>query len=177
MLNRQRGISLLEIMVVVAILSIIAVIALPNLSSSDSKKLDLAAAEVAQAIRFARIEAMRTGISYGVIFSTSSDEVKIYRLVSGIPTYDVVHPVTKKLYTLNLKTDPATSDVDLQSYAIYYGGGGVNQQYLGFNRHGNPKYHFFGLDYMLDSAAITLAYRGQTTVVHVGPMTGRVSIQ
>jgi Tfp pilus assembly protein FimT len=173
----QIGITYIEVISVVVILGILAAVAIPNLSSVDHKKLDLAAEEVAQAIRFARIESIRTAVSHGVIFNTSSDNAKVYRLLSVLPTYDVYHPVSKKIFILNLRTDAATAGVELQSYGIYYGGSGINNPYLGFSTDGNPKFSFFGTDYMLDSATVTLSYAGQTRVIKVAPMTGRVIVQ
>lgn len=173
----QQGITYIEVISVVVILSILAAVAISNLSSVNHNKLDLAAEEVAQAIRFARLEAIRTGLPYGIYFSSVSDTVKVYRLLSGTATYDIYHPVDKKLYTLNLKTDRATAGVNFQSYGIYFGGSAINQAYLGFSTDGNPKYSFFGTDYMLDSATVILSYAGQTRVIKVAPMTGRVTVQ
>ncbi len=173
----QQGITYIEIMIVVLILGIIAVVAMPNLASNDHRKLDIAAEEIVQAIRFARIEAMRSDISYGVFFSSSSDIVKVYRLLSEVATYDVYHPVDKKFYILNLNTDSATAGVDFQSSGLYFGGSGSNREYLSFNTNGNPIYTNLGTDYLLDSATITLGYAGQTRVISVGPMTGRVTVQ
>ncbi len=173
----QLGISYIEIISVVVILGILAAVTIPNLSSVDPKKLELAAEEVAQAIRFSRVEAIRTGISYGVNFSSSNDTVKVYRRLSRTATYDVYHPVDKKLYILNLATDSATAGVDFLSYGIYYGGSGINVSYLDFSTDGIPKFTFLGRDYLLDSATITLSYKGQTRVIKVAPMTGRVTVQ
>jgi type II secretory pathway pseudopilin PulG len=174
----QHGITYIEIMITLTLLAIIAGVALPNLANNDSRKLDVAAAEVAQAIRFTRLEAMRTTSSKGIVFDAINETVKVYSLPGLIPVYDVYHPVDKKPYALNFKTDTAISRVDLQSYSIYYAGSGINQPYIGFNASGNPKYGFFGLDYMLSSTAtITLAYAGKTRVISVAPMTGRVTVQ
>ena len=173
----QQGISYIEIISVVVILGILAAVTIPNLSSVDPKKLDLAAEEVAQAIRFARVEAIRTGISYGVSFSSNSDTVKVYRRLSSTATYDVYHPVDKKLYILNLATDSATAGVDFLRYGIYYGGSSINVAYLDFSTDGIPKDSSLGRDYMLGSATITLSYAGQTRVIKVVPMTGRVTVQ
>jgi len=175
--HRQQGISLIEITAVVAILAIIAGVALPDLGSgSDGRKLDLAAKEVAEAIRFARAEAIRTSMDHGVIFDENNETVKVYSLPAGTPKYDVYHPIDKKLYSLDLNTAPLTAGVDLLSYSIDFGSG-PGSGYLGFNSNGNPKFSFFGTDYMLKSAAITLSNAGQTRIINVSPMTGRVTVQ
>jgi Tfp pilus assembly protein FimT len=176
--KNQLGLSYIEIMIVVVILGIIAVVAMPNLSSNDDRKLDIAAQEIVQAIRFARVESIRTAVPHGIIFSESHDNAKVYRLLSGTPTYDVYHPVDKKIYILNLRTDAVTEGVDLLNYNIRYHGTIGNKRYIGFNENGNPKYYEFGSDHMLDEAAsITLNYAGQTRIIRVAPMTGRVTVQ
>ena len=184
--KNQQGLSFIELMIALLVLAIIAAVALPGLSSNDYAKLDVAASEVAEAIRFARLESIRTASPYGVNVDDGNDRVRVYSLVYKeifsfpiwTPTYDVYHPVDKKLYTLNLKTDIKTSGVDLQSYSILYTDSGTNQAYLGFNSNGNPKKSVGNTDYLLDgTATITLAYSGQTRIISVAPITGRVTVQ
>jgi prepilin-type N-terminal cleavage/methylation domain-containing protein len=184
--KNQQGITYIEIMVVVVILGIIATVAIPNLSSSDHKKLDIAAAKIAESIRFSRAESIRTAIPHGVKLDSNNDRIKVYSLVFSeilgfpvwTPTFDVYHPVDKKLYTLNLKTDTKTAGVDLQSYSIYYSSSGTSSQYIGFNSNGNPKLSSGGTDKMLNgTGTITLGYAGQTRVIKVSQMTGRVTVQ
>lgn len=176
--SRQQGISYIEIMLVVTILSVTAAVTVPNFSANDGRKLDVAVADIAEAIRFTRIEAMRNGISHGIIVDAGNETVKVYSLPAATPVYDVFHPVDKKLYTLNFTTDAAAAGVDLQSYSFYYGSTGGSQAVIEFNRFGNPKYSSAGTDYMLNGpATITLAYSGQTRIISVAPMTGRVTMQ
>lgn len=174
----QRGVSLIELVAVITILGIVAAVVIPNLESTNPYRLDTAANELAEAIRFARAESIRTGIPHGMMFSMTNDDAKIYSLPAGTPVYDVYHPVDKKLYSLHEKISSITTGVELQSYSIRYQGVLFNQQYLGFNSYGNPKFNYFGTDRMLEgSAVITLAYAGQTRTVSVSPMTGRVTVQ
>ncbi len=176
--KNQQGITYIEIMIVVVILGIIAVVAMPDLASNDHRKLDIATKEIIQAIRFAQLEAMRTNIPHGIVFNVSNNTGKVYKLISGVVNYEVYHPVSKKRYTLSLNTDNTIAGVDLQSYNIYFDSFlGVNQPYLGFNTNGNPIYSSSGTNYMLNSATITLAYAGNTKVIRVSPMTGRVTAQ
>ncbi len=184
--KNQRGLSFIELTIALLILVIIAAVALPDLSSNDHAKLDIAASEVAEAIRFARLESIRTASPYGVNVNDGNDRVRVYLLVYmdffgfpiWTPTYDVYHPVDKKLYTLNLKTDVKTSGVDLQSHSILFTDSGTNSDFLGFNSNGNPKKSVGNTDYLLDGiATITLAYSGQTRVISVAPITGRVTVQ
>ena len=180
--KNQLGITYIEIMIVVVIIAIVAVVTMPSSSPTDTRKLDLAAEEIAQAIRFARLEAIRTASPYGVEFNSSNNTVKVYSLKTKwgfpTPTFNVYHPVDKKLYTLNIKTDSATTGVNLYSYSIYFSNSATNRQNLGFNSSGTPKYSSGGTDSMLNgSATITLSFTGQTRLISVAPMTGRVTVQ
>ncbi len=184
-IKHQQGITYIEIMIVVVILGIIAAVAMPNLSSTDHKKLDIAAAKIAEVIRFSRAESIRTAIPHGVILDKDSDTFKVYWLDSikilitlWIKKYDVYHPLDKKIYTLDLKTDKQVAGVDLLSYSIHYGSLPINHDYIGFNSDGNPKTSVSSTDYMLNgTATITIAYAGKTRVISISPMTGRVTVQ
>src|SRR6266571_1539825 len=57
----SRGFTLLETLVVALLIGIVALAAVPLLSSQNPTKLDVAAAEVGNALRFAIGEAERTG--------------------------------------------------------------------------------------------------------------------
>ena len=66
---RGPGYSLAEVMIVLAVLSVVALVAIPIATPSADVRLDAAAQEVINALRFARIEALRTGTFYGADFS------------------------------------------------------------------------------------------------------------
>ena len=93
---RQRGFTLLELTLVSAILGVIAVAALPNLASSDPSRLDLAALQVADAMRYARSEAIRTGVPHGFRQEISQKRIRVMRPdMADTPAtlvYDVYHP-------------------------------------------------------------------------------------
>src|SRR5712691_2796910 len=57
----SRGFTLLETLVVVVLIGIVALAAVPLLSSQNPTKLDVAAAEVGNALRFATSEVERIG--------------------------------------------------------------------------------------------------------------------
>jgi len=194
--KKQLGVTYIEIMIVVTILGIVAIVAMPNLASNDHRKLDLAAEEIAQAIRFSRVESMRLARprpeskcidgQHGVEFDSNNNIIKVYLLECSEfgpflfwnPVSDIYHPIDKKLYILNLKTDAKTAGVNLQSYSIFYGSSGTVSKYMGFNGNGTPKSSSGSTDTMLNgTATITLSYLGQTRVISVAPMTGRVTVQ
>jgi len=174
----SQGISLLEMSLAVLVLSIIAAVAIPNLAANDPVKLDIAAKEIAAAIRFAQSEARRTKSLYGIDTDATNERVRVYRLPGLLPVYDVYHPVDKKLYDINLKTHPFAAGVDLVSANFSFSGGLSSSTYLGFNSEGYPKYSApSGNDAMLTGGTIILGYGGEQRIINISPMTGRVTVQ
>lgn len=164
-------------MIVVVIIGIVASAVMPDLSSTDTKKLEIAAQEIAEAIRFARAEAIRTKIPHGINTDTGNERLRVYSLPASTPVYDKYHPIDKNLYDIQLKTDAFVEGVDLVSASFNFAGSVSSSTYLDFNTDGNPKYTFSGSDRMLTSGSITLRYNGQQRIVSIAPMTGRVTVQ
>lgn len=180
-LDKQQGLSLLEMTLVISILAITAAIALPKLSSTAPHLLDQASQELAEAIRFTRNEAIRTGEIRSIKYFSSTKKFSLYRLKYifsiPIPTYDVRHPVDKKLYTVDFSANGNLALIELSSVILKYGGDTSNRNYISFYKDGAPRYSS-GLSYqMLDNASIVLSYAGQTRTINVSPMTGRVTVQ
>ena len=163
-------------MVVVVILGIVAAAVMPDFTSTNDIKLDNAANEIALALRFAQSEAIKTKIPHGIDIDTTNDRLRVYRLPATAPVYDVYHPVDKKLYDLQLKTDATIGDVDVLSASFVFGTY-TSSTTLEFSADGVPKYTSAGADAMLTSGAITLGLQGQQREIRIAPMTGRVTIQ
>lgn len=160
----------------VIILGIVAAVAIPSLST-DFSKLDTATEEFTNAIRFARAEAIRTNSPYGIEADATNNRLRVYSLPAATPTYNVYHPIDKKLYVIDLNADSRTAGVTLVSAGFTFSGGFSSTSLLAFNRTGSPKYTSAGTDYMLTSATITLSYKNQQRILSIAPMTGRVTIQ
>ncbi len=178
--RQYSGFTLLETLIVVAIIGMIALVVIPSLSTSDEKVLEQATNEVVQAIRHAHSEAIRSGIEHGVVIDQASQRVRLYWLdTSGgspVPTYDIRHPLDKKLYDFNLQSDAYPAR--LSSVYIKYQLVALPQNFVGFvGVTGTPKYNDSGTTRMLETATIQLEYRGETRTISVAPLTGRVDIQ
>lgn len=186
---RGLGYSLLEVMVVVALLSVVALVALPVAAPSADTPLDAAAQEVINALRFARIEALRTGTFYGADFSvdpaTGTRRVRVFRTDTAVPpnpVYDVQHPLDKKLYDTQLGTGSATAGVTISAVTFYYQSGVtlVVSDWVVFDAAGTPEYYPDAGTYSAYSAApevsaVTLTYQGKSVQVLLDPVTGRVT--
>lgn len=178
----NRGISLVELVIVVVILGIVAAAAVPTLLSTDSYKLDLAASEVAEAIRYARSEAVRTGQATFLTINRVTQQITIGKAdlaASPVAMASVlIHPVSKKDYDFILSDLPVASGVRVTNTddAFLYDTVGRGRSLL-FDATGTPEWMAGGTSYRLTSGEIRLGYADQEKIVRIAPLTGRVTIQ
>lgn len=175
----ERGYSLLELLAVVIILGIAASVAIPDISTTDPNKLDLAAEEVAQAMRYARSEALRTGEPRGFRQQSTEKRIRVFRPdTSSSPwtlNYDIYHPVSKKLYDIDLDSHPFARADSLSHNRVYRGTcnqpGSVYFDSSGIPRCTDPE------TVLLDQFDVTLTLGNHTRVVTLHKLTGRVTVQ
>jgi len=181
----RQGFTLLELSLTLLVMGMVTALAVPALfSQSDQQRLELAAGQIAGALRFARDEALRIGLPQAVVTEIpGSGRISVHALDSsgayplpGALGYD---PFTKQPYDFNPTTAPMTSGVTVTNSAapFDYAGLGV-QTGVYFNANGTP---FFvpasGVPYLLTSAAIVLVAGGQQRTVSLDRISGRVRIQ
>ena len=175
----DRGFTLFELLLALAILGIMALAVIPSMQPYNEQRLDVAAREVAAAVRFARDETIRTGKSYGVNISAVNQRLRVYRLVispSPTPTYDVHNPFDKKLYDLQFTSDPALSGVQVSAVSLYYQGLAGPVDFVNFDAWGTPKYNDSGTIRLLNNGEIKLSSGDAERFIRVDPMTGRVTV-
>ena len=136
-----RGFALLELVIVIAILAIVAAIAVPSLSTSTERRLNLAAERFAAAIRFARTESIRTSNPHGIRHLNNEKRIRVYRAdTSTNPAtvvYDVYDPVDKQLYDYNLDTQTVEA-VDSITRNTLFNGICTDAGLVYFDRTGMP---------------------------------------
>ncbi len=167
-----------------AIVAVLAAVALPGLNPADDEKLDLAAAHVAEAIRHARTEALRTGDAHGLTISQTTQMVTVKRYdlttapISSL--YTLTHPIDKQPYSINVNTTPATSGVSISNSqdAFDYTGLGRRKS-LVFDANGTPIWVVGSgpTTYLLENGTVELSYANGQRLVRVATITGRVSIE
>jgi len=111
----ELGFTLAELLVTVAFLAILAVTLVPNMNSADIDRLDVAAAEVRNALRFARSEAMRRGQSVLVDAESSPGRIKVSATsCTSFGTPKVVSdPRTKLSFDVDVSGGPYSGGVGL----------------------------------------------------------------
>ena len=179
-LHACKGLTLLELTIALAILALIAVIALPSSAPAKKYKLEAAAQQFADAIRFARSEAVRTGSWYGYYFRGDQKIISVYRADTGTnpwtPIYDVYHPVTKQLYTIDLTNDPVASVDLITGSANYQSSTCTDSNYTNFSNNGiaycnNPN------NLLLTDGTIIFNLNGDTREITLNGFNGRVSVK
>jgi prepilin-type N-terminal cleavage/methylation domain-containing protein len=187
---RAPGYSLVELLAVMALLAVIAGAALPLAAPVREGKLDAATREVANALRFARGEAIRTGGYYGVDFSVDAAvgrrRIRVFRTDTATPpnpVYDVRDPLTKSLYDAQLATGPGTGGAVVSNATFYYKTGLLTvivRDWAAFDSSGAPVYYPDPSTYSAYSSspnvsAVTVSLQGQSRQVLLDPVTGRVT--
>ena len=181
---RNRGFTITELLVVVVIIGLLAVVATPALRSSDPHKLDLAATKVAEAIRLARSESMRTGEVYGITISQASQQVRVRRYDITAdpvkPLETLYHPVDKQLLDFDFDELATTQGVRINNTqdVFDYPDAGRRRTVL-FDRQGVPVWILAGGSKIepLTKGIVEVSLDASKQAVQIAPITGRVTIQ
>ena len=178
-LTRQFGYTLVELSLAVLILGIMAATIIPAFFSPDPARLNLAAQEFADAMRFARSEAMRLREPVGFSHSASDKRIRLFRADTGalpwVEIYDVYHPVSKKPYDISID-DHAFAAADAITVVRQYRGSCNRIDSVYFDVNGVPRC----LDPQtvpLDQYDVTMKIGDQQRLVSLRPLTGQVIVE
>ena len=175
----SKGFSLLELLLVLMVLGIVAAAAIPDLSSSDNHRLELAAGEIAGAMRFARSEALRSGDPHGFQLQTTEARIRVISFDTGsnpwTPRYDVGHPGVHNLYDIQLADHPYAGIQSMARNASFHDNCN-DPDLIYFDASGTP-WCGDGNGPLLEKYDVTLSFGSQSRVVSLYGISGRVTIQ
>lgn len=178
-IHGTRGYTLLEMVIVVAVLATIAALAIPTDSPNRSQTLRLAASELADALRFAREAAQRSGTVHGVSTDTSGNQIRVFRLDEGpnpnLAVFDVYHPITKQIYVVNFSASPYR-DINIAAVGGQMTGACNDPENIAFDLSGVVRCTE-PIATRIRNAAIQLDSGSMSLSVLVDEYTGRVAIQ
>jgi len=183
--KREAGVTLAEMLTVVAVLAVTAAVAIPKADPNTAFAADAAAAEVARAVRFAQREAIRTGTWQQVSADPVKQELRVYQASTDTTA---THPVDKREYKISFAGN-AMQRATIVS-AVFQYDGGPTTSFASFGPDGAPSYidpskiaqtlsliltDGPDIDPLKAEGRITLRYANQERVVRVAPVTGRVT--
>ena len=179
MYRNEHGYALAELLIVVAILGVAASVVIPDISTTNAGKLELAAKEFAQAMRFARSEAIRTAQPRGFSQQSTAKRIRVFRPDTGTSpwtlNYDVYHPVSKHLYDIDLNRHPFALAGSLDRVATFMGNcnasGNIYFDSNGIPRCADPE------TILVTQFDVTFTLDKLTRVVTLHAITGRVTVQ
>jgi len=177
--KRQRAYTLVELVLVLVIVAVLASVIVPTLAPGESVKLDLAAAEIADAMRFARIEAVRVGEERGFRQESTAKRIRVFSMNTltspATLVYDIYHPVDKQIYDRNFGQQPFSFSGNV-NHVPTYRGTCTTPENVYFDARGIP-WCADPDDVLLESFDVTLTLQGNSRVVTLHGINGRVTIQ
>ncbi len=180
----QRGHSLVEVSITVALLGLVAAIILPVSQPADETRLDSVTNEIMQALRYTRDEAVRTGLVHGIEISQNTQKITVYKAdMTGTTIgkeYILTHPLDKKPYQFQISDIPNSGGVIIANATNPFSYPGYTSlKNLVFDAAGTPKWTKLndGSTYQLGTGSILLDYAGKQRSINISPLTGRVTVQ
>ena len=179
-MHLQHGFTLYELVIVAVLVVVFTAVAFPDLRPANDAKLDLAAAQVADAIRFAHDEAIRTGNPTYVEIDQNTERLLIAEAdLSGatvVAGTTLRHPIDMKRLDIIVSSAAVTAGVEFTNDPFDYPSGG-RQPSVVFDGQGLPFRKAGGSNQLLTLGDIELALGDMQRTVFVAPLTGRVTIQ
>ena len=168
------GLTLVELLVVLAVLGVLVALALPGAAGPEATRLHAAAAEVAQALRYARSEALRSGRLIGVRIDAAGGRVVVSSYQDEATATTLAHPADRRSYDLVLASALNAPGLTVSAAAFHPG----PKDLIVFDPGGNAAvFDASGIATVpLTGGSVVLSLRGRQASVGVDA-NGRVTLQ
>lgn len=174
--NRHVGFTLLELVIIAGLLALTAALAITDSRSRDDSVVENAAEQIAQALRHARDEAIRTG-TWQQVRIPEDGAIAITELTSTtlpLVTTDATHPITRQPYQFEPATASGTRGVRYQ--AVFQTAAGAADSIL-FDADGLPKRLGVSGHELMTAGSITVSRGLASYRVTLSPGSGRVTVE
>lgn len=185
--SRYAGHTLFELLLALSLLALIGAVAAPNLAPLDASRLDVASDEVANALRYARNEAIRRGsqadsaatrmIAFDA--STTTHHVRVSDWSGFTRVGPWPHPLDHDAYDVDLYNGLATAGVTISAVSFVNSGGVAVGAICGFTQDGAPVQFQLsggtGSFWPLSSGMVQVSYAGHSRQVSIDA-NGRVTV-
>lgn len=166
------------------LLAIMAAVVIPDSSPGKQRKLELAANQIAQALRFAQGEALRTGQHHGVTINQVTQRITVIKwdITTDPVSTELVpyHPVSKQSFEFDAAGLILSRGISISNASdIFLYDGIGRRRSLIFDPMGIPVWvrGSDGSVFRLTNGVVELSDGNSLIEVAVAPLTGRVSIQ
>ena len=166
------------------LLGIMAAIVIPDSSPGNQRKLELAANQIAQALRFSQAEALRTGQHHGVTISQVTQRITVIKWdITTDPVSTVLvpyHPVSKQSFEFDTAGMLLNRGISISNGSDIFLYDSIGRRpSLIFDPKGIPVWvrGSDGSVFHLLEGIVELSDGNSLVEVAVAPLTGRVSIQ
>jgi prepilin-type N-terminal cleavage/methylation domain-containing protein len=172
------GFSLVELLIVIVIMGTVAKVAIPMFSSvSDEQKLDQAASDITQALRFAKTEALRQGACIKVVVTPApTNQVQVLKYTDcgafTLTFAPMTDPLNKSPYIFTLGQGSQTEGVKISAVSFTPAPTTPNQMY--FYSDGSPDIYVFPNYVSMTNGAIVLSMNSITRTLNINSA-GRVN--
>ena len=165
--------------IVVTIVALLAAVSMPSFAPSEKYQREAIAQQFADAIRYARMEAMRTGKPYGFRYLANEERIRVFRADETTNpftmVFDVYHPIDKQLYDYTLPQEAWTNSNPVRHVSAYRGTCDTSAT-IYFDTNGAPWCNDPN-NVLLENFDLEINIWSGQVVVRLEGVTGKVNIQ